>query len=73
VEPVAVIDFAPPLVSATMNGPDESVQEPYDPVLLPVGHVKDVVVKAVSDAVTVSAEPKPLAVSDPETDCSGKP
>ena len=70
VDPVAVIVFAPPVVSATISVPGpKSVQDP----VVPVVQVNDVVVNAVVVPVTVSALPNPVTESVEDTPSSGKP
>jgi hypothetical protein len=81
VAPVAVIDFAPLVVSATTSvaGPKRvHVPALVDVTVLesvvPVVQENDVVVKAVVAPVTDSPEPKPVMVMvEPVSDVSGNP
>lgn len=83
VAPVAVIDFAPPVVSATTNVALAVTQDPAPVVLDPPGvvpvvqvllPVNEADVNAVVAKVSDSPEPKPDAVMvDPVSDSVGKP
>jgi hypothetical protein len=82
VPPVAVMVFAPPVVSATTNAAAPVWQDPAPvtaepPGVLPAVQVvlaaKDAVVKAVVAKVIASAEPKPVAEICSVTVDSGKP
>lgn len=72
VAPVAVIVFAPPVVSAITVAPPVA-QVPYVPTLLPVLHAKEAVVNMDVVTVTDSPEPKPVTVIVGVMDSSGKP
>jgi len=83
VAPVAVIVFAPPVVSATTkvaevvwHDPAPVIADPPGvvPVVQLVAPAKEPVVKAVVEKVIDSQEPKPVALmTEPARDCSGKP